>query len=389
MNTLLEIMKIIINQSKFKEAHKAVARNKVLIKKVSGKAGIDTEKKIEIATFVLILTNEIQLHINSLIDKQSTNFTPEIKTEYSKLHHSSFFVKFLNNYDGAASAFDPLLEKLKSYTGEELTALILPVLEDVHAQWKKVADEADEYLNLTLNYVDKDEVDALKRMVESGIFYDMMNDTVGFRRLIFKPENFNSKNLTQNRDFYEILINRYEHCFDFLLDANTSNSNSRLKIIAKDDKYYVIGEDDNNKFIFEQLTKEYPISGYLFDFSDLQGDSDKADNLRMMIEMSLDVTSLKHMTASMTPSEAMIFSVELLKDYLNTDFYDLTIRASAEFNRWFLLELGNGRKFECSSMVEFSDSAKEHITKTVNSLYEIELETDKLYDLAKKLKERD
>lgn len=373
-------MQIIVKQSKHRKSHITLSKNRKLIEKVSGRAGIDTERKIEIATFVLLLTNEIKRHtfINNI---------------YTSLDTAPIFVRFLNLYDTDAVAFEPLLKKLKAYSGEELTPLILPELESVHAQWLKISKNADKYQNLILNYVDPDEVAALKRMVDSGIFYSLMDDITGFKRLLFNPATWHTNVFSptfcschSRETFHERLIDKYEHCLDFIIDVKDSKPCCKLLIISKDDRYYLIGQNEHDKFTFEELTAEYPINGYPFDFSGLKDDSDKCDNLRVMIEMALSHTSLLHQTRNMTPNESMIFALELLISFLDTDLYNTDYNSTSGFNRQFLMELGNGVKYECSSMVDFSEKAKEHIISVVNGLYDSQLEGEKLEKLISEMK---
>lgn len=379
MNTIVEIMQYIVKHSEFKDSHIAISNNKLLLKNVSGEAGIDTVRKVEIATLAVILTNEIRLQALQDEDFEFPSFT---RINTSKDSHTTTIVRFLNLYDKEGKAFEPMLEKLKYRSGEKLTALILPELQLIHTEWLSIYKNADKYLNLELNYVAPDEVAALRRMVESGIFYNLMNDTFGYARYFFQPLSWktNLENILYARKTGLVmkLLTSYEHCLDFKIKLPQRESGDDFWLISKDDEYYIFGMTEKTKLIFYQLTNEYDLFGYPIDFSCLDGSTDNSENIRLLIEMSQDETSLIHKTRSMAPKEAMKHCIDVLVAFLNTDLTGSGNNTSHEFHREFLMEMGLGEKYDWNSMIDYSDEARQFILNFVSRLEDCDLEEQNL-----------
>ncbi|AFO48755.1 hypothetical protein T1E_2916 [Pseudomonas putida DOT-T1E] len=46
-------------------------------------------------------------------------------------------------------------------------------------------------------------------------------------------------------------------------------------MISKDDRYFVIGTDEQRKFIFKEMDDELVIDGYTIDFKDIKNNPEK------------------------------------------------------------------------------------------------------------------
>ncbi|HGM6307648.1 TPA: hypothetical protein ACKP8D_000030 [Pseudomonas putida] len=386
MNTIVEIIQYIVKNSEFKDSHIAISNNKLLLNNVSGEAGIDTVRKVEIATLAVILTNEIRLQA---LQDEDFEFPSYTRINTSKDSHTTTIVRFLNLYDKEGKAFEPMLEKLKNRSGEKLTALILPELQLIHTEWLSIYKNADKYLNLELNYVAPDEVAALRRMVESGIFYNLMNDTFGYARYFFQPLSWktNLENILYARKTGLVmkLLTSYEHCLDFKIKLPQRESGDDLWFISKDDEYYIFGMTEKTNLIFYQLTNEYDLFGYPIDLSCLDGSTDNSENIRQLIEMSQDETSLIHKTRSMAPKEAMKHCIDVLGAFLNTDLRGSGNNTSHEFHREFLMEMGLGEKYAWNSMIDYSDEARQFILNFVSRLEDCDLEEQNLPKLFERI----
>lgn len=382
MNTIFEIIQYIVTHSEFKDSHIAISKNKLLLNNVSGEAGIDTPRKIEIATLAVILTNEIRLQALQEGDCESPSYT---RINTSSDSHTTTIVRFLNLYDKEGKAFEPMLEKLKSRSGEKLTVLIIPELVEIHTEWLSIYKAADKYLNLELNYVAPDEVAALKRMVESEIFYNMMDDMRGYARYFFQPLAWktNLENIIYAKGIGLVfkLLMSYEHCLDFKIMLPQRESGDDLWLISKDDKYYIFGKTQKTNLIFHQLTSELDLFGYPIDFSSLDGSIDNSENIRILIEMSQDETSLMHRTRSMSPVEAMKHCIDILRAFLNTYLTGSRENTNATFHREFLMDMGRCEKNAWNSMIDYSQESKQFIIDFVNNLEDCDLEEQYLSEL--------
>lgn len=372
-------MQTIVKHSEFKESHITLSKNKLLLNNVSGEAGIDTARKIEIATLAVILTNEIRLQAIQDGYCESPSYTL-INTSSESL--TTTLVRFLNLYDKQGKAFEPLLEKLQNRSGEKLTALILPELQMIHTEWLRIYQNADKYLNLELNYVDPNEVAALRRLVDSGIFYNLMDDITGYARYFFQPLSWKTKLaniLYANKTGLVMkLLTSYEHCLDFKIRLPQRELGEDIWLISKDNEYYIFGKKEKTNLIFYQLTSEFDLFGYPIDFKCLDNNTDTSENIRLLIEMSQEETSLMHRTRSMTPVEAMKHCINVLLGYLNNDLTGSRKNTSPEIHREFLMNMGRGAKYDCNSMIDYSVQAKEYILTFVNSLSDDQLQEENL-----------
>lgn len=383
MSILLQIMNIVVKQSKFKDFHIQQSKNKALLEKVAGSFGLGTMRKKEIATFVVIITNELKLYSKNLTKKDRlTLFADEIPNDYTKLNtgnhnHASILVRMLNTYDTHLAAFEPLLKELEAYSGQELTALILPEVKRIHAEWLSIYKSADGYLKLELNDVPPQEVESLRCMVDSGIFdrifevkhssyvEDLLNP------LFYSLHRF-QKDITTSK-----LLQRYGKAFDFIIDKSEG-----LRIISRFNRYYLFGVDEDSHLVCKRLDDEFELHGYTIDFSNSDSDPEKSDSIRLLLEMSQNVSSLINKSKQMSPKEAMAYAFESTLDAGKIPMFD-------DYKIWFCFDPEEFRaeliKFTNDEVdyVCFSEVAKSSMLKFINTLTDEQLSENELEETKK------
>jgi hypothetical protein len=372
-------MKIIVKQSKYKASHLSLTNNKQLIERVSGNAGINTKRKIEIATFVIVVTNEIKMHqLNHPKSERFVSKTKKMHNNYAcldlgKMSHANIFVKCLNFYDTESTAFENLLTILKNNTDDDLTHLILPEIKAVHKDWIELFKTADGYLKLELQGIPPIEVDSLRCMLNSKIFVGIEEDHLGYMKIIFDKQFYsgawlNTTGKICKTNFTDHIIFKYFYYLNFAIKASESSY-----IISSGNRYYLMGTDENNFFMFKQLDIEYDVNGYPIDFSGLEGDKEKSETVRLLIEMSQGVVSLWQKTGNMEPREAMEFAVRLILDAGQLSLNGICTD-SPDINRDFLISLASDNLTD----INFKVKSREFIKDFVNSLTDEQLKEENL-----------
>ncbi|MBG5342922.1 hypothetical protein GHU64_06710 [Pseudomonas aeruginosa] len=393
MSILLQLMNIIVKQSKFKDFHIQQSKNKALLDMVSGTFGIGTMRKKEIATFVVIITNELNLYSKHLTKKERLSlFADEIPNDYTKLNtgnhnHASIFVRMLNTYDTHSAAFEPLLKELEAYSGQELTAFILPEVKRIHAEWLSIYKRADGYLKLELNDVPPQEVESLRCMVDSGIF-DRLFDNTGnyYEKKLFDPKFINiyreyeksrrtyayAKRQGDKAMFISSLLKNYGMTLDFNVYLDLYHN-----IISRFNRYYLIGINEDSQLVFKRLDGDFDLHGYTIDFSNSDSDPEKSESIRLLLEMSQDVSSLLNKSKIMSPKEAMAYAFESVLSAGNIPLYDYTKSLFIFTTEAFRQEL---IKFTTDEVdyVCFSEVAKSSMLKFINTLTDEQLSEQQL-----------
>ncbi|WP_156351135.1 hypothetical protein [Pseudomonas sp. NBRC 111118] len=379
MSTLLQIMNIIVKQSMFKDFHIQQSKNKALLDMVSGTFGIGTMRKKEIATFVVIITNELKLYTDTLTKKERLSFfDKEIPNDYTKLNsgnfnHTSILVRMLNTYDKDSVAFEPLLNELKADTGQELSTIILPELKRIHTEWLSIYKRADGFLKLELNEVPPEDVEALRCMADSGIFdriFDFKQSS--FREDLLNPEYYLFFKYSPLEHLTSSILRRYEKILDFVI-----NESDGLYIISRFNRYYLFGVDKEKHLVCKRLDEEFDLHGYPIDFSNSDSDPEKSESIRLLLEMSQNVSSLLNKSKLMSPKEAMAYAFESTLSAGNIPLYDYS-------KNWFIFNPEEFRaeliKFTSDEIgyVCFSDVAKSSMLEFINTLTDEQLSEQQL-----------
>ncbi|MBH4412243.1 hypothetical protein I5R46_06465 [Pseudomonas aeruginosa] len=382
MNTIEETTEVILSRSKFKEDHLKKFSNDVLLEKIAGKADLESPETKKAAKFVLVLINELRARcefINPDVsakywnEEQTYNYASVDNTTYG---HTKIFSKFLNTYDVTGESFKPLLERLKNNPDEILSTAIFEEIQKVHKSWSNIYRNADSYLNLRLNHVDTQEIESVKTLVECGLFTRLTNDKLGFMANIMKPTCYEEDRVFHHDrefkrdDIFTLLCNKYSKSLDFNFHISGDTY-----LISKDDRYFVIGTDEQRKFIFKEMDDELVIDGYTIDFKDIKNNPEKSESVRVMIEMCLSEVSRKQKTNNMSPREAVIFSIGYLLEHNNQYNGDYLIESTLEDNRHVLQCLASDTVNEHNKGFAFTKDSREQLTSFVKSLRE-----DHLYD---------
>ncbi|MFI8556146.1 hypothetical protein [Pseudomonas putida] len=385
MNTIDEITQIILTRSKFKDKHLARFSNEILLDKIAGNADINLPETRKAAEFVILLTNELRARcefINADLsskywnDEQTFNYASVDNSTYG---HTKIFSKFLNTYDLTGESFKPLLERLKSKPNEILATAIFEEIQKVHEAWCNIYRNADGYLNLRLNHVPTQEIESIKTLVECGLFERLTNDRFGFMTDIMKPACYEEDKIFhhdrefKSDDIYSLLSNKYSKSLDFNFHVSGDTY-----LISKDDRYFLIGNDEQRKFIFKEMDDELVIDGYTIDFKDIKNNPEKSESVRVMIEMCLSEVSNKQKTNNMSPREAVIFSIGYLLEHNNQYNGDYLIESTLEDNRHVLQCLASDTVNEHNKGFAFTKASREQLTSFVKSLREDHLDDGNL-----------
>jgi hypothetical protein len=360
MSIFKEITKEIQNKSKHIEMIKTVV-NFRQIEGLSGGANINDMNVREVSQMLLILRTELNQE-NKLRLKEANGEMSFMDSDYNYSNASSYdlapyplMARFLNTLDKDGEALKPLLEKLRSNSGENLADEIFKEIVPIHQNWVETYLNADPYLKLQLNHVDVEEIESLKNLVKFGMFKSITKSS-GY---LFIPETYTLPVQSFRSTKHDIANEIFrDYVYEIVMGIELGDG---LHIASNGDEFFKVGVNQQDKFIFEKLDTELSINGYSIDFSDTKGNVEKSNEVKTLLHMVFIDSVQTLETKDLVDNDAVMFSMLYLNKKSTNLQNENGERLSCEQSFNILKSLSDDGKNEFNKNFEFSDAARKAI----------------------------
>ena len=366
MSTIREITNEILKKSKHTEELETRLSNTRLIDSISGQADSSNAKVKESSEMIIALLTELKeentaRQINNM--NKVNNFT-YLHYNYSELISYNqapypMLSRFLNTYDINGEEFKPLLQRIKSNSGEELADIIFSEIVPIHNKWLDTLSNADPYLRLQLNYVPLDEVESVRNLENFGMFKSIISENNRHESYVFDASTYllpeHHERLSKH-DIVNGIFKDYKYEIPMKIDLGDG-----MHIASNGEEFFKTGINAQDKFVFEKLDKETPINGYMIDFRDTKGNDEKSSDVKTLLHMVF-IGSVKTLgTEYMSDEEGVNFSMQYLHQKAKNVYHENFDDLSSEESFRILKSLGDDGKNEFNKNFEFSNTAKKSI----------------------------
>lgn len=364
MSIFKEITNELLKKTQFKEQIESRIESSSLQYSISGMAETNNPRVQDVLQMLIAMQTELmeensvrikQRRGNSFIDYDKYTDTNFARISSCDREPYPLFSRFLNTYDKDGKSLNVLLEKLKANSGEELSDIIFKEIVPIYKQWVEIYDNADPYLKLQLNHVNADEIEAIRRVEEFGLFNSIITNGNGHDTYLYDPETFVS--IDPNRRGRQDIVNQIlrEYKYDIPLIVELTDG---MYIASTGDEFFKVGVGKDDKFVFEILDTEILINGYMIDFSDTKGNTEKSNEVKTLLHMVFigSVETLE--TKDLTDNEAVTFSMLYLHNKSSNLHNECWKHLDYDESIHILKSLGEDKKNEFNKNFEFSDSAK-------------------------------
>lgn len=364
MNIYKEITNEILTKSKFKEKIESRIESSELQYSLSCNAETNTQRVQDVLQMLIAMQTELmeensvrikQRKGNSFIDYDKYTDTNFARISSCDREPYPLFSRFLNTYDKDGKSLNMLNEKLKTNSGEELADLIFEEIVPIYKKWIKTYDNADPYLKLQLKHVNADEIEAIRRLEDFGLFKSIITNGNGHDTYLYDPETYlsNDPERRGRQDIVNQIFREYKYDIPMIVELNDG-----MYVASNGDEFFKVGVSKDDKFVFEILDTEILINGYMIDFSDTKGNIEKSNEVKTLLHMVFlgSVETLE--TKDLTDNEAVTFSMLYLHNKSSNLHNECWKHLNYEESINILKSLGDDDKNEFNKNFEFSDSAK-------------------------------